>query len=54
MRFASKYQYSTRASLDRLRESGYERPATPLADAVREYVSDYLVPDRRLGDEARP
>jgi ADP-L-glycero-D-manno-heptose 6-epimerase len=49
-----RYQYSTRASLDRLRENGYERPATPLADAVREYVSDYLVPDRRLGDEARP
>ncbi len=47
-----KYQYSTRASLDRLREAGYQRPPTPLADAVREYVADYLLPDRRLGDEA--
>jgi ADP-L-glycero-D-manno-heptose 6-epimerase len=48
-----KYQYSTCASLDRLREVGYDRPATPLADAVRQYVSDYLLPDRRLGDEAQ-
>ncbi len=46
-----QYQYSTCASLDRLRESGYQRTITPLADAVREYVADYLVPDRRLGHE---
>jgi len=49
-----RYQYSTCASLDRLREAGYERPVTPLADAVRQYVSDYLVPGRRLGDAAPP
>ncbi len=49
-----KYQYSTCAVLDRLRQSGYHRPITPLADAVTDYVRHYLVPDRRLGDEVRP
>jgi ADP-L-glycero-D-manno-heptose 6-epimerase len=47
----AKYQYSTEASVDRLREAGYGRPITPLADAVRDYVTRYLVPDRHLGDE---
>ena len=43
-----KYQYHTRASLDRLRATGYDRPVTPLADAVDDYVTNYLMPDRRL------
>ncbi len=45
-----KYQYKTRAVLDRLRASGYDAPVTPLPDAVREYVASYLEPDRRLGE----
>jgi ADP-L-glycero-D-manno-heptose 6-epimerase len=45
-----KYQYYTQAAVERLRAAGYERPATPLAEAVRDYVRNYLVPDRRLGD----
>jgi ADP-L-glycero-D-manno-heptose 6-epimerase len=48
-----KYQYATRAVVDRIRESGFDRPVTSLACAVSEYVRSYLVPDRRLGDEAR-
>ncbi len=47
----AKYQYSTEASIDRLREAGYRRPITRLADAVRDYVTRYLVPNRHLGDE---
>ncbi len=43
-----KYQYSTKASIERLRASGYSAPLTPLADAVHDYVSNYLVPDRAL------
>lgn len=43
-----KYQYSTCARIDRLRASGYDRPITPLADAVTDYVSAYLVPGRFL------
>lgn len=43
-----KYQYSTRADISRLRACGYRHPVTPLADAVTDYVANYLVPDLRL------
>jgi len=43
-----KYQYSTQAQIDRLRASGYTAPITPLADAVQDYVSQYLEPGRVL------
>lgn len=43
-----KYQYFTRADIDRLRASGYRRAITPLAEAVRDYVQSYLVPGRTL------
>jgi ADP-L-glycero-D-manno-heptose 6-epimerase len=43
-----KYQYCTCASVDRLRATGYDAPVTPLADAVDDYVRNYLIPDRRL------
>lgn len=46
-----KYQYFTCASIDKLRQSGYTKPITPLADAVRDYVLNYLIPGRFLGDE---
>ena len=39
------------ASIGKLRATGYDRPITPLAGAVQDYVTRYLVPDRRLGDE---
>jgi ADP-L-glycero-D-manno-heptose 6-epimerase len=45
-----KYQYFTQADVTKLRSLGYTRPPTALADAVRDYVQNYLVPDRRLGD----
>ena len=45
-----KYQYHTRADIGRLRAAGYTAPVTPLADAVRDYVTHYLDGDRRLGD----
>jgi ADP-L-glycero-D-manno-heptose 6-epimerase len=48
-----KYQYDTCAAIDRLRASGYTARPTPLAEAVADTVQHYLVPDRRLGDEAR-
>jgi ADP-L-glycero-D-manno-heptose 6-epimerase len=43
-----KYQYRTCAIMDRLRQSGYTRPITPLADAVNDYVSNYLLPGAPL------
>jgi ADP-L-glycero-D-manno-heptose 6-epimerase len=46
----AKYQYFTQADIGKLRASGYDRPVTPLREAVGDYVRNYLVPDRRLGD----
>jgi ADP-L-glycero-D-manno-heptose 6-epimerase len=43
-----KYQYFTQADIGRLRRSGYAAPLTPLADAVRDYVKNYLSADRHL------
>ncbi len=48
----SKYQYYTCADIAKLRSSGFQTEITPLAEAVRDYVQGYLVPNRRLGDEA--
>ena len=45
-----KYQYFTRADITKLRATGYVRPITPLTDAVGDYVRNYLVPGRRLGE----
>jgi len=45
-----KYQYHTQADLTRIRNAGYAKPITPLADAVADYVQNYLVPDKHLGD----
>ncbi len=46
----AKYQYFTQADITKLRSTGYDRPVTPLADAVADYARNYLVPDKRLGD----
>lgn len=48
----AKYQYSTRASIERVLASGYRGEPAPLADAVTEYVRDYLAGDRRLDPSA--
>jgi ADP-L-glycero-D-manno-heptose 6-epimerase len=46
-----RYQYYTCADIGKLRNAGFAQPMTPLADAVRDYVVNYLIPDRYLGDE---
>lgn len=46
-----KYQYYTKAEMGKLRNLGYTDGATSLADAVRDYLTGYLVPGRHLGDE---
>ncbi|MEM0965532.1 MAG: ADP-glyceromanno-heptose 6-epimerase [Verrucomicrobiota bacterium] len=45
-----KYQYYTCANVDKLRDSGYEEAITVLEDAVGDYVREYLIPSKRLGD----
>ncbi len=42
-----RYQYYTCAPIDRLRNTGYSEPITPLADAVGDYVKNYLLQDER-------
>ena len=44
-----KYQYFTRAKIDKLRQCGYRDEMFSLEEAVRDYVTAYLVPDLRLG-----
>ena len=46
-----KYQYFTLADVSKLRDTGYARPMTPLPAAVSDYVQNYLVPCRKLGEE---
>lgn len=45
-----QYQYHTCADVSRLRVTGWTAPATPLEEAVGDYVRNYLVPGRHLGD----
>jgi ADP-L-glycero-D-manno-heptose 6-epimerase len=45
-----RYQYHTQADLSRIRHAGYKPEITPLANAVEDYVRNYLVPGKRLGD----
>ena len=45
-----KYQYFTQANISKLRESGFNRPVTPLEASVRDYVQGYLATGKRLGD----
>lgn len=46
----ARYQYFTQADIGRIRGSGYAAPVTPLAEAVGDYVRNYLVPQVHLGD----
>ncbi|MBI2511254.1 MAG: ADP-glyceromanno-heptose 6-epimerase [Opitutae bacterium] len=45
-----KYQYFTQADTAKLRASGYDHAMTPLRDAVRDYVQNYLTPGKKLGE----
>ena len=45
-----RYQYHTQADLTKIYETGYEKPPTSLRDAVADYVRNYLIPDKFLGD----
>ncbi len=46
-----KYQYFTCAHIAKLRAAGFKQRMTPLTEAVRDYVKNYLLPGARLGDE---
>lgn len=48
-----KYQYFTCAHIAKLRAAGFRQRMRPLAEAVKDYVRNYLVSATRLGDEAK-
>lgn len=45
-----KYQYFTQADTAKLRGTGYAKAMTPLAESVRDYVQNHLVPAKKLGE----
>ena len=45
-----KYQYYTCADISKIRKAGYAKPITPLGDAVADYVKNYLIKEKRLGE----
>jgi ADP-L-glycero-D-manno-heptose 6-epimerase len=47
-----KYQYFTQANIRKLTGAGYANLVTPLEEAVRDYVVNYLVPRRSLGSRS--
>ena len=47
-----RYQYRTEADLALIRKAGYAAEPTPLRKAVADYVQNYLIPGKYLGDWA--
>jgi len=45
-----RYQYHTQADLSRIRSAGYSAEITPLEGAVADYMQNYLVLHKHLGD----
>ncbi|MDP2302788.1 MAG: ADP-glyceromanno-heptose 6-epimerase [Ignavibacteria bacterium] len=45
-----KYQYFTEANLGKLRKSGYDKKLHSLEEGVIDYVKNYLLPSKRLGE----
>lgn len=40
------YQYFTEANMHKLREAGYQQPFTSIEDGIRDYVINYLQPEK--------
>jgi len=45
-----KYQYFTQAEIGKLRATAYNKPVTALPEAVRDYVQNHLITQRKLGE----
>jgi ADP-L-glycero-D-manno-heptose 6-epimerase len=44
------YQYLTCAETSKILAAGYAEPVTTVEVAVADYIKNYLVPGKRLGD----
>lgn len=40
------YQYFTEANIDKLKNAGYNQPITSLEEGVKDYVQNYLIPNK--------
>lgn len=45
-----QYQYHTQAEMGKILKAGYDAPPTPLEDGINDYVLNYLLPAKRLGE----
>ena len=45
-----RYQYYTRADMTKLKSIGYDKEPTTLNDAISDYIRNYRIPDKFLGD----
>jgi ADP-L-glycero-D-manno-heptose 6-epimerase len=45
----NQYQYHTQAKMDKIRLAGYNPPTTTLEAGITDYVQNYLLPNKRLG-----
>lgn len=43
-----KYQYFTQADITKLKNAGYDKPTTSLEDSIKDYVQNYLTPNKYL------
>ncbi len=46
----NQYQYFTCAEMGKIRRAGYGKPIATLEEGVRDYVRNYLLPGKRLGE----
>jgi ADP-L-glycero-D-manno-heptose 6-epimerase len=44
----NQYQYFTQADITKLKQAGYKKETTPLEDAIKDYVQNYLQKDAYL------
>jgi len=45
-----QYQYHTQAEMGKIRKAGCGVPTTSLEDGIKDYVQNYLLPGKRLGE----
>ncbi|MDP7557186.1 MAG: ADP-glyceromanno-heptose 6-epimerase [Nitrospinaceae bacterium] len=45
-----QYQYHTSAEMKKIRDAGYTQPITTLEEAITDYIQNYLLPNKRLGE----
>jgi ADP-L-glycero-D-manno-heptose 6-epimerase len=43
-----KYQYFTQADITKIKTAGYKKPTTTLENAIKDYVQNYLIPNKYL------